>query len=210
MPKRASPAALSMRRTRPRSVISPVNMTSTLVPSPTMFPTDRRRAVVTPRRSNCARSASRSTPKASTAGMPSPPIMPAAAKPGEPVDQSGAQQHRRQRRPALDQQAGDARAGRTPGACPSGPGSRWPAPAARSARRRDRAARRRAGYRRRCGVTIQVGISRAVRTSFEVSGRRSRQSTTMRTGWRGASPGRRQVSSGSSVVAVPTPTRIAS
>ena len=54
-------------------------------------------------------------------------------------------------------------------------------------------------------VTNQVGVVRALATSFEVSGTRKRPSTTRRTGERSARPGSRQVSSGSSARTVLLP-----
>jgi hypothetical protein len=57
-------------------------------------------------------------------------------------------------------------------------------------------------------VAISVGISLAVRTSWEVSGSRARVSTTTRPATRG--PGGRAVNNGSSASAVPMPTRMPS
>ena len=59
-------------------------------------------------------------------------------------------------------------------------------------------------------VRSQVGVAPAVATRAWVSGRSLRPSTTTRTGDSASSPGRRQVSDGSSTIAVRAPTRMAS
>ena len=152
----------------------------------------------------------RSMPKATATGAV-PAHHHAGPKPGDAVDQVGAQQGRRQMPAALDQHAGQAALAERPQRLAKRRDIRPPDRAGRSApRHRNRSAPGGAARRRLRRRSPRSATCLAWRTRWLVNGRRRRPSTTTRSGARSSRPGRRQVSCGSSSDAVPMPTITAS